>query len=92
MRQKHKCNGCKGTGISKSFGGSDYLWYPNNDIVIPSGRVSGTDGGSIINKSGCTAKPYSVNGEDYNTDYVALSETINGVQFRYAYAACGYVQ
>jgi hypothetical protein len=43
-------------------------------------------------KTGCTATPYSVNGQDYNVGYVNETVIINGDMFAYAYVACGYVQ
>lgn len=39
----------------------------------------------------CTAKPFT-NGEDFIVTYVYEQVYINGVEHRYAYVACNYVE
>ena len=90
---KQKTDCCKKCrhDFRKNFDASKYVWCPDNQVIKSTRHQMG--GGSIPPsvRTGCNATAFSHNGEDYNVRYVYSTQTINGIEFRYAYVECGYV-
>jgi hypothetical protein len=68
----------------KSSQNSLYKWAPQTSLTDKQLK-------NATPTLSCTATPGS-NGQDFLTDYVYTSTYINGIEHRYAYVECGYVQ